>query len=79
MLFLSTITSIIRQIPKAINIRINRLSSSKRYLIIIKNSIMKPYITAVIKKSLSTLKPKKHYNNRNNILENHITHNNNTG
>ena len=41
--------SIVKQIPNAINIEINRLSSSKTYLIIIRNFIMMLYIIVVIK------------------------------
>ena len=47
-------TPIIKQVPNVINIKINRLSSSKN----IYNFIMEPYITAAIKMNLSTQKPK---------------------
>ena len=69
-------TCIIKQIPKAVNIKIGN-HCLKRYLIIVKNSVMKPNIIAVIKKKeLASLETKKHYNNCSNILENHITDNN---
>ena len=40
---------IIKSIPNVINIKINRLSSSKTYLMTIMNSTIKLYIIAVIK------------------------------
>ena len=69
-------TPIIKQIPNAINIRINRLSSSK----MIRNNHKEIYNEAVYnsryKNELKYLETKKQFNNRDNNLENQRNKNN---
>ena len=67
-------TSTIRPIPKSLNIRVNRLSSSKEIFENHKEIYNEALHNSGYKKALKNLETKrKHYNNENDISENHMS------